>query len=120
MHELSVCQSMLNQVDHIAREHQADCVTKITLLIGPLSGIEPTLLQQAFPLASAGTVAEQASLIIESLPIRVTCQQCGQESEVTINKLTCQHCGDYQTRVISGDEMLLANLELSSAAVAEA
>ena len=115
MHELSVCQSMLSQVNHIAQEHKADCVTQITLRVGPLSGIEPKLLQQAFPLASAGTIAEHATLIIESLPIRVKCQECGQESEVTANKLTCHHCGHYQTRVISGDEMLLANLELSAA-----
>ena len=116
MHELSVCQSMLNQVNHIAHEHQSDCVTQITLRIGPLSGIEPKLLQQAFPLASAGTVAEDATLVIESLPIRVQCLECGQESEVTANKLTCHHCGHYYTRVVSGDELLLANLELSSVA----
>lgn len=114
MHELSVCQSMLGQVNRIAREHHADSVTKITLRVGPLSGVEPALLKQAFPLASAGTIAEGASLVIEAQSIRVECQTCGEQSEATANKLTCALCGDYQTRVISGDEMLLANLELST------
>ena len=69
---------------------------------------------QAFPLASAGTIASDAALVIETLPIRVRCRSCNKESEVTINQLTCGHCGDYQTQVISGDEMLLANLELNT------
>jgi hydrogenase nickel incorporation protein HypA/HybF len=112
MHELSVCQSMLRQVETIALQHQAKRVTAITLHIGPLSGIEPALLQQAFTLARAGSVAEQATLVIESLPIRIRCQQCGCESEATPNRLLCSHCGDYHTQVISGDEMLLASVEL--------
>lgn len=112
MHELSVCQSMLAQVEQIALQHQANRVTGITLRIGPLSGIEPVLLQQAFTLARAGSVAEQASLVIESLPIRVKCRSCGQESEAMPNRLLCRHCGDYHTQLISGDEMLLASVEL--------
>jgi hydrogenase nickel incorporation protein HypA/HybF len=116
MHELSVCQSLLVQVERIALQHQARGVTCISLQIGPLSGIEPGLLQQAFTLARAGSVAEQATLVIESLPIRVKCRSCGEESEATPNRLLCRHCGDYHTQLISGDEMLLASVELDVAA----
>ena len=114
MHELSICQSMLNQIHAIAQQHQASSVTKVTLRVGPLAGVEPQLLAQAFPLASAGTIADAATLVIESLPIRVRCRNCGEESEVNINRHTCKHCGDYHTQVISGDEMLLANVELTT------
>lgn len=114
MHELSICQSMLKQVSVIAREHQASSVMQITLRVGPLSGVEPKLLQSAFPLASAGTIADEATLLIESLPIRVQCRSCGQQSEVSPNRLTCHHCGDYKTQLISGDELLLANVELTT------
>lgn len=115
MHELSVCQSMLSQVTGIALSYEAERVSQITLQVGPLSGIEPQLLLQAFPLASAGTVAEEAMLVIESLPIRVLCQSCQQESEVTANNLCCRHCGDYHTKLLCGNELLLANLELVTA-----
>lgn len=112
MHELSVCQGMLAQVQTIAAQRQASRVIGITLRIGPLSGIEPRLLQQAFTLARAGGVAEQATLVIESLPVRVKCQRCEQESEAMPNRLLCGHCGDFHTILISGDEMLLASVEL--------
>ena len=112
MHELSVCQSMLNQVAAIAAERQALGVASITVRIGLLSGIEPDLLQHAFPIARAGTVAADAQLIIERLPIRVRCEQCGAETDATPNRLLCGACGDWHTRLISGDELILASVEL--------
>lgn len=116
MHELSVCQSMLSQIERVAQENRADAVHRITVQIGPLSGIEPQLLQQAFPIAVAGSIAEEAVLEIELLPIRIECRQCGAESEAaSANKLICGHCGHWQTRLLSGDEMLLASLELDRA-----
>ncbi len=112
MHELSLCNALIEQVEVIAREHHAARVDSIVLRIGPLSGIEAPLLQHAYPLAATGTVAEGAKLVIESLPIRVKCSQCGAESEVAPNRLLCAACGDFRTKLLSGDEMLLASVEL--------
>jgi hydrogenase nickel incorporation protein HypA/HybF len=113
MHELAVCQEMLQQVDRIATEKQAISIDSITLHIGPLSGVESHLLKQAFPFAAAGTLAQDAQLIIETLPIRVRCLQCGAETDASANRLLCGKCGDYHTQLLSGDEMLLASLELT-------
>ncbi len=112
MHELAVSQQILIQVEQIAGERNARSVSTITLRIGPLSGVEPHLLEQAFPLAVAGSIAENAELIIETLPVRVHCNRCGAETDAKVNRLLCGSCGDYHTRLISGDEMLLASLEL--------
>lgn len=112
MHELAVCQSLLGQIESVAAEHHAQRVHSVTVQIGPLSGIEAPLLQQAFPLAMAGSIAEGAVLEIQQLPIRVHCNQCGMDSEATANKLICAECGDWRTQLLSGDEMLLASLEL--------
>ena len=112
MHELAICQSLMEQVESIAHEREAKCVTSITIGIGPLSGVEFQLLKNAYPIASAGTVAEDAELIIEHLPIKVRCDQCGTESDALPNKLTCKQCGDWRTTLISGDEMMLMSLEL--------
>jgi len=113
MHELSICQSLIDQVEGIAQEHGATQVERILLRIGPLSGVEPALLRNAYPLAAAGTVAESAELVIEPAPVRVRCDDCGAESDATPNRLLCGVCGGWHTRLISGDEMLLASLELS-------
>lgn len=113
MHELSVCQSLLDQVQRIATEQGADRVERILLRIGPLSGVEAELLRSAYPLAAAGTLAEAAVLDIEPAPVRVRCATCGAETDAQPNRLLCAACGDWHTRLLSGDEMLLASLELS-------
>jgi hydrogenase nickel incorporation protein HypA/HybF len=112
MHELSICQALLAQVEKIAYEQQARAVEKIVLHIGPLAGVEARLLCDAFPIASAGSVAAGAELLIEELPLRVRCDSCGVESDAQPNRLLCGVCGDWHTRLISGDELLLASVEL--------
>lgn len=114
MHELAVCQGMLDQVTRIAADHRATGVNRILVKIGALSGVEPELLRQTFPLASAGTVAAAAELAIETAAIRVRCDTCGAETEALPNRLTCGACGDWHTRVISGDEMMLMSVDLTT------
>ncbi len=112
MHELSVCEGLLKQVVAIARQHRAMQVTRIRLRIGPLSGVEPELLRQAYPLASAGSLAEAAELEIENQPVRIRCGRCQHESDARPNDLRCGACGDCHTRVVSGDALLLVSVEL--------
>lgn len=113
MHELSVCNALIEQVEKIARREHASAVARITLRIGPLSGIEWELLRNAFPLAAAGTLADQAELVIETAKVTVQCSQCGAASEVPANRLLCAGCGDFRTRIISGDELILQRVELT-------
>ena len=112
MHELSVCQNLVMQVERIAREQNAR-VSSITIKIGPLSGVEAALVEQAYPLAVAGTCLSAARLIIDSLPVRVHCGVCQQDSVAAPNRMLCAHCGDWRTELLSGDELLLSSVELS-------
>lgn len=116
MHELSVCIALLESVQSIATQHHSQGVAKIVLKIGPLSGVEPELLRNAYPLAAAGTIAADAELVIEPDAVVVRCTECGAESVATPNRLLCDQCGDYRTRLISGDQMTLQTVELVAAA----
>ncbi len=115
MHELSVCQALVGQVEAIARRESAARVTTIHLAIGPLSGVEAELLRRAWPLAAGATIAADAELIIEQAAVRVACSVCGAETEAKANRLLCGECGEWRTRLVSGDEMLLTRLELERA-----
>ncbi len=116
MHELSVCLSLLEQLQAVAAERGAAKVTRVELRVGPLSGIESDLLMNAWPLASAGTIAVDAELVIHAADVVVRCSACGAESGARANRLVCGHCGDFRTTLVSGDEMILQRVELEGSA----
>ena len=103
------------QINKIACEHNAIRVDRIVVKIGLLSGVEAPLLENAFPLAAAGTIAEGATLVMKTSPVIVKCTACGAESSVALNRLVCSRCGDFRTRLVCGDEMLLEQVELTPA-----
>ena len=113
MHELSLCDDLLSQVVAIVAQHKAQSVESITVQIGALAGVEPILLESAFALIKAGTVAEQAHLIMQTSPVTVLCRTCGTQSEVAANRLLCKACQSHETTLLSGDELILTSVALN-------
>ena len=113
MHELAICQALVSQVEGIASPRSA-WVRRVCIGIGPLSGIEPQLLQSAYPLACAGTRAEGSHLAIERTDVRVRCRGCGANTIAAPNRLLCGSCGDWHTDLLAGDELLLLRVELET------
>lgn len=112
VHELSVCQALLAQVVEIATDRGASAVSRITVEVGPLSGVEPALLASAFEIVRAGSCAARAILLIETTAVTISCLICGAESQTAPNRLLCAACGGYRTRVVGGDELRLRGVEL--------
>ncbi len=120
MHELTVCRALIGQVEAVARAHGARTVTRIELRVGPLSGVVPELLREAFALARAGTVAEGAELRLVEVPLEVECESCGTRGPAAApNRLLCPACGGWRTRLVSGDELLLVRVALAGITPAE-
>ncbi len=115
MHELSVCQALVHQLEAVSAANGGGAVELVRLRIGPLSGVEAPLLRRAFPLATAGTIAEGAELVIETAGVIVQCNECGARTDALPNRMLCGACGGFRVRMISGDEMLLASVELAAA-----
>jgi hydrogenase nickel incorporation protein HypA/HybF len=113
VHELAVAQALIEQVGIVARNENASRVEVIHVGIGPLSGVEAHLLEQAYPIAAAHSIAATARLVIEQLPVRVNCRQCGSVTEAPANRLVCGSCGDWRTTLIAGDELQLTSVELT-------
>ena len=115
MHELAICQALLDEVQRVARAQRAERVAAVHIRCGALAGVEPELLYRAYEVARAGTLAEGAALTIEEAPVRVYCPGCGSESKATVQRLVCGACGDWRTQLISGDELVLTSVELIAA-----
>ena len=112
MHELSLCEDLIGQVTALARQHRARSVACVRVQVGMLAGVEPLLLESAFSIARAGTVAENAEMFTEIVPPCVSCLACGVESEASPSDLRCPACGSHDTRLVRGEELILARVEL--------
>ena len=120
MHELSVCQALLTQVAEVAANRGADRIVRITIEVGPLSGVEPALLVHAFEIMRIGSCASEATLSIEATAVEIACLSCGAHSQTAPNRLVCSVCGGYRARVIAGEELRLRRVELHVAPQASA
>lgn len=112
MHELSVCQALLTEVERAVATHGARGVSRILVHNGLLSGVESHLLREAFAVVRLGSVAATAVLEVEGIAPRVRCPACGAESRTPPNALACPQCGEWRTTLVAGHELLLASLEL--------
>jgi hydrogenase nickel incorporation protein HypA/HybF len=113
MHELSICQALIEQVEDIAAQ-RGSRVRQVFLGIGPLAGVDAQLIKDAYPIACAGTAAEGSELNVENTELRVRCRGCSAETIAMPNRLVCGACGDWHTELLTGDELLLLRVELET------
>jgi len=113
MHELSTCKRLISQIEKVAREHQGLSVKSVQLSIGELARVDVTELVELFPLAAKNSIAKNAELQINIIPIRVFCNMCNKESDVTANDLSCRHCQSQDTSLTKGTDMLISHIDFS-------
>lgn len=111
MHELGVAQSLLDYLEKAAKEHHLKKIKSVTLKIGKMRQIVPETLVFLFQTLAEGTIAEQAQLKIELLPVRVHCSQCNQVTDLPPRKYSCPHCGNSSLEWVSGKELIIDHIE---------
>lgn len=112
MHEYSVVQALLEQIEDIAQENNASKVTKIVVKIGVMSGIETHLLEIAFNTFKEKTICDGAEFVINIQLLTIECQNCQEISELAKIHYCCQKCESTDVKVIDGEDMFLMSLEM--------
>ena len=112
MHELTITQNILDISLAAARQQGATRIRTIRLKMGPFSGVVPECVQMYLDVLAQGTPAEGAKIEATSLPLRVLCRDCGQESEITRDRIQCPHCGSLLLKRLSGRECTVDSLEV--------
>ncbi len=80
MHEMPVTQGILNMALDAAAGRR---VTDIYLQVGRMAAIVPSSVEVFFDHLSKGTLAEGARLHFETLPVEMTCLDCGQAADLS-------------------------------------
>lgn len=103
MHERSLTASLLKQVAQIQAKHAQSVVSEVVVEVGPLSGVEPELLQSAFSeMRSSGM-----QLRIQQVLMKVHCLSCGNESYLKSLVFYCPICQSAELQIIGGDALRL-------------
>ena len=63
---------------------------------------------------SEGTIAEEAQITAEFLPVQVLCRDCGRQGEITPHHLQCPYCGSLRLKLLSGKEFYIKSMEVDS------
>ncbi len=109
MHEFAFAMNIFKIAEATAIKHNAKKVTKVFLEIGELTLIVPDLLKKSFEMATTGSFAEGAELVITITPGKIKCRDCGKEGGVTLNDeayltgfqlFQCKFCESKNTEVL--------------------
>lgn len=112
MHELSLAEQLLPPLLETAEDHRAGRVTAVVVRAGALQQIVPESLAMAFAAVAAGTIAEGATLTVETVPVTARCRRCQHEFEVQEFLFVCPTCGVADVETTGGTELFLQSLEL--------
>jgi len=112
MHEMSLCEGVLQVLEQNARTQGYARVKTVWLEIGALSGVGPEAMQFSFDVVVKDTLADGAALEIVETPAEAWCMQCARTVIVKQRFDACPDCGSYQLQVTAGDEMRIRELEV--------
>ncbi len=125
MHELSLAQGLMDQLLTLAKQHKAEKLIKVTVLLGPFSGIVADSFDFGFNiLKKENEITKDAELVLETPPPEFRCTECGSITSVASDPtdqlhkypftapLACDQCGSPSLSPEGGGELILKQLEM--------
>ena len=113
MHELSIALSMVDIATETAEKNGGGKVSVVYLKLGALAGVVKDALLFSWEMASADTLLEGSRLVIEDVPVVVSCSVCEAERKLdSINKFICPVCLEATPSIVQGKELEVTALEI--------
>lgn len=113
MHEVGIIQSTIEMAEKSARGSGATRIHELKMQIGTMSSVVAESLEFAFEVIRKGTMAEEARLVIEKVPLSAWCDRCGKEFLSEDYSLKCADCGQTSHDIRHGRELALVSMEVS-------
>lgn len=111
MHEVSIAKNIIEIIKAEMPKHNLTQIDSIKICIGNMSHIMPDALIFAFELLSEGTQFENAKIVIEKIPTKGQCRNCGNEFIIDDILGNCPKCGGVYIDIISGKELEILEFE---------
>jgi hydrogenase nickel incorporation protein HypA/HybF len=113
MHELALAEAI---VEAVRRRASGREVRQVAVRIGYLRQVVPDSLQFSWEMLVQGTDMAGCRLDIDHVPAVVVCAECGATSTLEYPILMCPSCETRNVHLLSGEEFLLATMEVAEPA----
>ena len=111
MHEISIAEDLSAIVLETAKREKLSRVAKVNISFGVLVQIVPDIFTFAFNEAVRNTIAQDAEVNIEIVPVKMICKKCGNNFEITENRFVCNNCSSSDLQIIHGKELFVNSIE---------
>lgn len=111
MHELALCQNIVDLVTECAAREGLRKVSRVVLEIGAAAAVEQHALCFCFDLVAEGTVVQGAELAIETVALHARCERCGCEFSPAALYDGCPDCGGFERTWLAGREMRVKSFD---------
>jgi hydrogenase nickel incorporation protein HypA/HybF len=113
MHELSMVESLLEELLKLRDEHGWDRIDAVHLKVGAMRQVIPEIMHFAFDISIKGTALEGAQLFLEEVSLKKKCSACGNIwTEKDAALFLCQNCGSADVELLEGMELEIESLEV--------
>ncbi len=112
MHERSIAAEMLALIERALGARRR--LSKVTVAIGPLSGVSPESLSFCFSPIAAEAGFGNPQLVFRRLGVRVRCSSCGGIEEILEPGAPCCCCGSSERSILSGMECTVESVEIEN------
>jgi hydrogenase nickel incorporation protein HypA/HybF len=113
MHELSLCQGILDAIEAEARKENFRTVRRVQLEIGALAGVDCDALRFGWEAVSAGSLADGSALEIVRLPGAAWCFTCQDTVNVDQYYDPCPRCQGHKLQISGGEQLRIRQLEVA-------
>ncbi|MCL5734548.1 MAG: hydrogenase maturation nickel metallochaperone HypA [Actinobacteria bacterium] len=112
MHELSITQALVDQVEAVRLANGGGRVLAIEIRIGTWRQVVPEILLAYYETLARGTLLEGSRVDIESVPATAHCGICKKVFPVEEAWVVCPDCASPGGTLLSGQELDLVGVEL--------
>lgn len=118
MHELGYTKDIVTRVLTAARLSDANAVKAVFLRIGEVRDVVDDLMRQCFSWLARDTIARDAEVVIEKVPLEVRCNACGERYHFDPWCTTgspshpCPACAGENFEVVAGMEFSIEKIEV--------
>lgn len=113
MHEMSIAQQIVEIIHQYVPLEDRGRVRSVRVRVGEAAGVVPDSLEFCFSAITIESNLVESRMKIEQVPFVLDCNACSKQSASTPGLAVCPLCGSFETRILSGTELNVVDIEIA-------